>query len=521
MNVERWSTQALDEMRKIGDPDADAAVEKVDDIPGSVEQVSLLLSTLIQNDTSILAPDSKVPMPAAIRDFIQGHMALPRWADPAKIQLGQAVFMRHGPAALASLLCASLPECYSHKNGTQVLWYTQNLEEHTVRRVYQTALILLDVMRPPSQDGKEPGGLSAGGAGVLSAVKTRLFHAAMRHLILTRPGPDCPAPDPGARPNLAGELFHSDWNEAAWGKPINAEDAVFTLLTFSYVILRSWDRLGCKLSTEEREGYIHCWNVVGYFLGIPVEFLPTSWDDAKVGFEQLQKHQQASSPEGIKLTDALRTVIGKIVPSATLATHIDHTLMRFLMSDETADLLGVPHPDAMDHVITLGIQLARIANESLAAIGSILNAIRWPWGNHGSDGDPSNLGVMIGQAITELLVALVGRGEKGFDAGDIKAKAGEVVTVSAQASDPIKDELTPVLHADSSLDSKQEVSSGLGRALLKQLAGDGPDPTVPPQPRRAGGLLGKVLPPAGPPPIPPPRRRFVLPPEFKTGAWKE
>jgi hypothetical protein len=517
MNVEKWSNGALGRMRLIGDPDADAAVAKVDEIPGSVAQVSLLLSNLIGNDTSILRPNHSVPIPPVITEFIRTHSTLPPWADPVKIQLGQAAFMRHGPAALASLLCASLPECYSHKNGTQVLWYTQNLEAHTVRRVYQTALILLDVMRPPSRDGKEPGGLEEGGAGVLGAVKTRLFHAAMRHLILSRPGPDDVANAPGG---FAGELVHSDWNEEDWGKPINAEDAVFTLLTFSYVILRSWDRLGCKLSPAEREGYIHCWNVVGYFLGIPFEFLPTSWEDAKVGFERLQEHQQAGSPEGIKLTDALRAVIGKIVPDATLATHIDHTLMRFLMSDKTADLLGVPHPDTFDHVVTLGIQLARIANESLAALGSILHAIRWPFGHQGGEEDHDNLGVRIGQAITEFLVALVGRGEHGFDTGDIKAKASEVVNVSAQASDPIKGELTPVLSADSSIDTKKDVSDGLGRALLGLLAGDGPDPTVPPRPRPAAGLLKKVRPPAGPPPIPPPRRRFILPPEFKTGAWK-
>lgn len=515
MNVEKWTDAALDRIRTIGDPDADDAVAKVDDIPGSVEQVSLFLANLIQNDTSILGRDAKVQIPPAITEFIKDHSTLPPWADPAKIALGQRVFMRHGPAALAALLCASLPECYSHKNGAQVLWYTQNLEEHTVRRVYQTALILLDVMRPPSHDGKEPGGLDVGGAGVLSSVKTRLFHAAMRRLILTRPGPEADAAAAALRPGLARELLHSDWNKEAWGTPINVEDAVFTLLTFSYVILRSWDKLGCDLSSAEREGYIHCWNVVGFFLGIPFEVLPTSWEDAELGFKRLQEHQQAGSPEGVRLTAALRIVMGKIVPDRTLATHIDHTLMRYLMSEKTADLLQVPQPDAFDHLITLGIQLAQIANESLKALGSIFKSIKWPWGDHRSDGDPDDLAVMIGQAITDLLVALVGRGDNGFDADEIKAKAGGVLTVSSQASDPIAGELTPVLRADSSPDAKRGVSNNLGRALMKYLVDDDPDPTVPPKPRSPGGPV--VM--GGPPSITPPKRRFVPPPEFKTGAW--
>ncbi|MEP7123113.1 MAG: oxygenase MpaB family protein [Byssovorax sp.] len=504
MDTSKWTDAELQRLRTMGDGPADEAVSKVQ-LRGSVAEVSLFLSNLIQNDTSILDPGSSVQIPPEITEFLAAHTALPPWADPVKIKLGQQLFMRHGPAGLASLLCASLPECYSHKNGTQVLWYTQNLETHTVRRVYQTARIILDVMRP--------GGLDVGGEGVMSSTKTRLFHAAMRHLILTKPGPD----DAPAKGTLAGELLHSDWNLEAWGVPINVEDSIFTLLTFSYVILRSWDRLGCSLSSAEREAYIHCWNVVGYFLGIPAELLPTSWDDAELAFKRLQEHQQAGSPEGVKLTTALRTVMASFVPEP-LATHIDHTLMRFLMSDKTADLLGVAEPDALDHAITLGIQLYQIANEGVHAIETIFGTIfRAITGRTASEDSEPALPTRIGQAITELLVALIGRGQHGFDADEIKAKAGEVVNMSSQAGGPIKDELTPVLRADSSLESKHGVASALGRGIVKKLTSPATDPPSAgrraPRPPTGPGPLGDSAPPA------PKRRPYVLPPEFQSGVW--
>ena len=40
---------------------------------------------------------------------------------------------------LACLLCASLPECYVARRGVPVLWLTQQLEQHTTRRLYETA----------------------------------------------------------------------------------------------------------------------------------------------------------------------------------------------------------------------------------------------------------------------------------------------------------------------------------------------------------------------------------------------
>ena len=511
MNVEKWTDAVLDRMRTIGDPEADDAVAKVDNIPGSVEQVSLFLANLIQNDTSILGRDAKVQIPPAITEFIKDHSTLPPWADPAKIALGQRVFMRHGPAALAALLCASLPECYSHKNGAEVLWYTQNLEEHTVRRVYQTARIVLDVMRPP--EGNEPGGLDAGGAGVLGSVKTRLFHAAMRRLILTRPGPREAIPPPAARRSLSDHLLHSDWDEKELGTPINQEDSIFTLLTFSYVILRSWKLLGCKVSSEEREAYLHCWNVVGHLLGIPFELLPTSFEDAERGFKRLQEHQQEPSKHGTSMTRQLRKVMKKIVIDETIASHIDHTLMRYLMGDTTADLLQVPRPDLAGNVVTLGIQLWQLANDGIHALETIVKTIT----SHGGapDDEESEIAVRIGQAITELLVAVLGRGEKGFDPGVIRDKASGVLQASSEASGSIKEQITPMLRADSALDAKHGIASKLGLSLVKILTARTEHPAAP----RERASQSDGLEAAPPPGLIPPKKPYVMPERFKGGSW--
>ena len=54
---------------------------------------------------------------------------------------------------------------------------------------------------------------------------------------------------------------------AKFGLPINQEDMVYTLLTFSYVVIQGFNTMGYRMSDAERDSYIHCWNVVGCLMG--------------------------------------------------------------------------------------------------------------------------------------------------------------------------------------------------------------------------------------------------------------
>src|SRR5581483_558278 len=110
----------------------------------------------------------------------------------------------------------------------------------------ETAQFMLDVMRP--------GGVQPGQPGWDAARRVRLMHAAVRWMILNRPG--------------------IDWDTSAYGVPINQEDLLLTLLTFTEVMFEVFDRTGIDYSEREADDYLHLWSYVGHVLGIRPDLLP-------------------------------------------------------------------------------------------------------------------------------------------------------------------------------------------------------------------------------------------------------
>ena len=117
------------------------------------------------------------------------------------------------------------------KFGTEVLAYTKFLKVDATRRVRETAQMVMDVMCPH--------GLEPGGRGVRATMKVRVMHAIVRHMI---------GHDPHARPNPSDAHLR-----AQFGVPINQEDMVYTLMTFSYVVVQGFSDMGYAMTREERD----------------------------------------------------------------------------------------------------------------------------------------------------------------------------------------------------------------------------------------------------------------------------
>jgi hypothetical protein len=162
-------------------------------------------------------------------------------------------------------------------------------------------------------------------------MKVRVMHAIVRHMIMNDPRAVANPVDP--------EL------KAKFGLPINQEDMVYTLMTFSYVVIGGFRTMGYEMTDAQREGYIHCWNVVGYLMGIREELLPATYEDAAELFEAIRRRQHGQSVAGQKLTAALLQSVEDALPG----DHHDPlvaALARKLVGNETADALGIvrPHP---------------------------------------------------------------------------------------------------------------------------------------------------------------------------------
>jgi hypothetical protein len=234
---------------------------------------------------------------AALERYVATAMALPTWANPARIARAEVLFMDMSMMSCTLLFCASLPECYVYPDLAGVLHAAGQLEQNADYRIRSTAAMLFPVMMH--------GGLTTpAGGGVAQALKVRLIHATIRHLILRGAprsalavdAPDCIAPlaRPGPGASMQQVLFAHGWDIARYGLPCNQEQLAYTLLTFHYVFLRALRSLGIGLSSADEEAYLHAWNVLGHLLGIERALMADTMADAALLFERLQASGRAT-----------------------------------------------------------------------------------------------------------------------------------------------------------------------------------------------------------------------------------
>ena len=314
----RWTDAHLDRFRGIGDPEADAAVADV--LRGQRLSAAEFVSWLVRNDVPV-PPDA--PDPVA---HYFANTAWPAFADPDLVAAGERVFTKWGPQICVALFCASLPIGYSADRIVRVLHSTGALENRALRRVFETAQFLFDVM--------DEGGLGPQGKGIRAAQRVRLMHAGVRHLIEDVDAGIVREASSDGRP---AELL---W-PGEWGKPINQEDLAGTLLTFTVVVLDSLEKLGVRLGSEDRAAYMHLWRVVGHFMGIVDEMLPLDEADARRLWRREQERQlYRRSEEGRHMASALVGAFSTLVPGRRM-DFVGRGLMRYLSGPRACEAIGV------------------------------------------------------------------------------------------------------------------------------------------------------------------------------------
>ena len=289
--------------------------------------------------------DASVPGPiaAALEDYAGAALALPEWADPAKIARAETVFMDMSMTSCTLLFCASLPECYVIPELAGVLHAAGQLEQHTDYRIRSTAVMIFPVMMH--------GGLAGAGGGVAQAMKVRLIHATIRHLMLRGDPADAvrdgaagvvPAQDVQG-PGLHHALFAKGWDVGQNGLPCNQEELAYTLLTFGYVFLRGLRKLGVGLPDADEQAYLHAWNVLGHLLGIERELMADTMEQAEQMFARMQARGRGASfqPDPRPaLGAALMQAMENEIPLALLKP-FPVLLTRYLCGADAAHALGL------------------------------------------------------------------------------------------------------------------------------------------------------------------------------------
>lgn len=357
----------LQDMRRRADPLGDRTIARIlgewplqgwpgDDAPQwqRIAEVSRLFGEWTDNASLAhwRAPSTVLGEEAAqaLTDYVRQAQVLPHWADLQKIQRAERLFMDHGALSCILLFCSSLPECYVLPDLADVLHTAGQLEKHTEYRIRSTAAMIFPVMMR--------GGLEAPrGAGIAQTLKVRLIHSTIRNLILRGAPPEAlqaqqralpPLALSAAQPTLYQTLFARGWGNqegADCGLPCNQEEQAYTLLTFSYVFLRSLRRLGLGLPRADEEAYLHAWNVVGHVLGIERGLMADTMEQAAELFARMQARGRTESiaPDPRPaLGAALMQTMAQAIPWPVVKP-IPVPFTRYLCGRETARDLGLDH----------------------------------------------------------------------------------------------------------------------------------------------------------------------------------
>jgi hypothetical protein len=307
----KWDGAHLDALRLVGDPPADDVMQA---IVGEGRAALTAATTYLKSLVDSGSPPPGTANPALER-FLADTYELPSWADPDLIARGQACFKDWGPQIILSLFCASLPSAYAAKKGVQVLALTARLDTDTTRRIMETGQFLVDVL--------QPGGIERNAIGRRSIQRVRLMHATVRALVRLRASED---------PSI--------WQDA-WGTPINQEDLAGTLQSFAFVVGEPLPKLGIRIKRADADAYIHLWNVIGHQLGLRQELQPADLREARELVAQIRRRQQAPSPQGLEMGQALVAFLEAQVPGRFADRYVATTI-RYLVGTEVGDMIGVP-----------------------------------------------------------------------------------------------------------------------------------------------------------------------------------
>ncbi len=273
---------------------------------GQVEQVNALLRTWTRNDQAI--PDE---MPRKVRGFMEEARQLPSWVDHDQLATAFEFNKKRGLYVSACYGMASGMMSTVIPREARAVYYSQGGADMK-DRIAKTAKLGNDI---GTRDAYSPGGEM-----IVTAVKTRMVHAAVRHLLPQSP----------------------HWTEEADEEiPISQADIMVTwhsLATTVWGKLMEWE---IPIPQQEAEAYLHNWQVTAHMLGVDDEYIPGSWAEADSQAQQVLDPILAPTPEGINLADILVNLMYEL--DGTLLTRpLIEALTRFMLGDQIADWLELP-----------------------------------------------------------------------------------------------------------------------------------------------------------------------------------
>ncbi len=288
--------------RWVWDEEADPLVASLLD-RGAVPEVNRLLWDWERNDQPLPAG-----LPSDLRDFIEVARRLPAWADRRKLETAaefnksRGLYLNLLNGVGGGMLSTAIP-----KEARSVYYSAGGADMED--RVAKTSIL-----------GFAVGALNAyrpDGTCMVNAVKTRLVHAAVRHLLQQSP-------------HWTGDI------------PISQEDMLVTWHTLPTYAMRTMLEWRIPMSTADREAYLHVWQVTAHLLGIRDEYVPATWAAANAQSDQILPPNMGPTREGVELTDILLGQLAEQTSPGSISRPLVNALARYLVDDQVADWDQIP-----------------------------------------------------------------------------------------------------------------------------------------------------------------------------------
>ncbi|WP_181311442.1 oxygenase MpaB family protein [Nocardioides campestrisoli] len=290
------------------DDEADPVIARLLD-RGEVPRVNQLLNGWVRNSDPLPAG-----LPTELRDFMEHARRLPSWADQRQLDLAAEFNTKRGlylgvlygfaSGMLSTVIPKEALAVYYSKGGADMK-----------DRISKTAKLGYDI---GSLDAYRPSGEM-----VVTAVKTRMAHAGVRHLL-------------PQSPHWAGR--------APEDVPISQHDLMVTWHSLPTTVMRTLKDWKVRIPADEQTAFLHSWQVSAAMLGIRHEYIPATWSDAESQAQQVLDPILAPTPEGLKLADVLLD-LGKGLDGTILSRGVLEALTRFTLGDEIAGWLRLGrHP---------------------------------------------------------------------------------------------------------------------------------------------------------------------------------
>lgn len=271
-------------------------------------QLAFAVISMVKTNSDVISIDSfkKILGPIAIPDkqhidavalFVKyfANREHFQFTDDQKsiLKKGCLFYSTHAFEATITLAVRSLLKQYAASNAIQVLVSTNLLPQYPHRRVLSTMDFVLDVM---ALNAFEPDG-----SGILAIQKLRLVHALIRARIK----------DESEHPEHTSDELKTDtwpankWNAAEWGLPINQQDMIFAIHTFSVEVLDGIIEAGDKVTADDINNYYVTWHYIATALGLRAELNPYSYSDGKELQQRIYNKQFKANPNSPKLAAPL------------------------------------------------------------------------------------------------------------------------------------------------------------------------------------------------------------------------